>query len=242
MNSRQVVLGALQEAFDTGRHYLHFTDTMNKHTPFKEVIYSSNLCQEIALPTKPYSSVEELYKDYEEGSGETALCNIAGVVPSNIKSDEQYAEVAYYALKMIDAGIHNSSYVFKNLEDTAKSRMNAGVGIIGLAHYMAKNNKRYSTQDGRDFIHTLAETHAWHLYNASLKLGKEKGNALWMYKTLWPEGWLPLDTYEKRVDGLVTVENKRDWESLLTYLIEFLCSFFYRQFKCFIYRLLFAFG
>ena len=44
MNARQVVLGALQEAFDTGRHYLHFTDTMNKHTPFKEKIYSSNLC------------------------------------------------------------------------------------------------------------------------------------------------------------------------------------------------------
>lgn len=44
MNARQVVLGALQEAFDTGRHYLHFTDTLNKHTPFKEKIYSSNLC------------------------------------------------------------------------------------------------------------------------------------------------------------------------------------------------------
>lgn len=42
--ARQVVLGALQEGFDTGRHYLHFTDTMNKHTPFKDVIYSSNLC------------------------------------------------------------------------------------------------------------------------------------------------------------------------------------------------------
>ena len=44
MKARTVALGALQEAFDTGRHYLHFTDTMNKHTPFKEKIYSSNLC------------------------------------------------------------------------------------------------------------------------------------------------------------------------------------------------------
>ena len=44
LKARAVVLGALQEAFDTGRHYLHFTDTMNKHTPFKEKIYSSNLC------------------------------------------------------------------------------------------------------------------------------------------------------------------------------------------------------
>lgn len=176
--------------------------------------------QEIALPTKPYSSVDELYKDYEEGKGEISLCNIAGVVPSNIKSDKQYAEVAYYALKMIDAGVHTSSYVFKSLEDTAKARMNAGVGIIGLAHYMAKNNKRYSTQEGLNFIHELAETHAWHLYNASLKLSKEKGLAPWMHKTLWPEGWLPIDTYEKRVDSLVTVEHKRDWESLRKAIID----------------------
>ena len=44
ISARKVVLGALQEAFDTGRHYFHFTDAMNKHTPFKDKIYSSNLC------------------------------------------------------------------------------------------------------------------------------------------------------------------------------------------------------
>lgn len=220
VNAREIVQGALTEAFETGRHYLHQTDQLNKHTPFKDVIYSGNLCQEVTLPTKGFNSVEELYKPYTEGAGEIALCNIAGIIPTNIESDDQYAEVAYYALKMIDKGIHKSSYVFKNLEDTAKARMNAGVGVVGLAHYMAKNKKKYSTQDGKNFIHELFETHAWHLYNASLKLGKEKGNAAWMNKTLWPEGWLPIDTYEKKVDELVTVDNKRDWESLRTAIIQ----------------------
>ncbi len=220
VNAREIVQGALTEAFETGRHYLHQTDQLNKHTPFKDVIYSGNLCQEVTLPTKGFNSVEELYKPYTEGAGEIALCNIAGIIPTNIESDDQYAEVAYYALKMIDKGIHKSSYVFKNLEDTAKARMNAGVGVVGLAHYMAKNKKKYSTQDGKNFIHELFETHAWHLYNASLKLGKEKGNAAWMNKTLWPEGWLPIDTYEKKVDELVTVDNKRDWESLRKAIIQ----------------------
>lgn len=220
VNAREIVQGALTEAFETGRHYLHQTDQLNKHTPFKDVIYSGNLCQEVTLPTKGFNSVEELYKPYTEGAGEIALCNIAGIIPTNIESDDQYAEVAYYALKMIDKGIHKSSYVFKNLEDTAKARMNAGVGVVGLAHYMAKNKKKYSAQDGKNFIHELFETHAWHLYNASLKLGKEKGNAAWMNKTLWPEGWLPIDTYEKKVDELVTVDNKRDWESLRKAIIQ----------------------
>ena len=35
-----------------------------------------------------------------------------------------------------------------------------------------------------------------------------------MHKTRWPEGWLPIDTYERRVDDIVTVSNKRDWEDL----------------------------
>ena len=220
ISARKVLTAVLNEAYETGRHYLHFYDEMNHHTPFKETIYSSNLCAEIALPTKGFKSVSELYNSYQEGDGEIGLCNIGGVVVSNIDSDEQYGEVAYYALKMVDFGIHHSSYVFKNLEDTAKARLSAGIGVLGLAHLMARKNKKYSTQEGKNFIHEVFETHAWHLYNASLRLGKERGNAPWMHKTKWPEGWLPLDTYNKKVDELVTVGNKRDWESLRKAIIE----------------------
>jgi ribonucleoside-diphosphate reductase alpha chain len=220
VNARELVLGALTQSYETGVHYQHQTDTMNHHTPFKEQINSSNLCQEIALVTKPFESVADLYKEvYEEGDGEIGLCNLAGVIVSNIESDEQYADVCYYGLKMIDVCVHKSDYVFANLRNTALARMSAGVGILGLAHLMAKNNLKYSSQDGLNFIHELCETHYWHLLNASLRLGQELGNAPWMHKTKWPEGWLPLDTYEKKVDELVTVPNKRDWESLRKQII-----------------------
>lgn len=214
VSAKELLLSVLNEAYETGRHYLHFTDTINHHTPFKEKIYSSNLCQEITIPIKGFDTVEDLYKPYEEGKGEIGLCSLSGIVVSNIENDKQYAEVAYYALKMIDVCIHKSEYVFKNLKDTAQARLSAGVGIMGLAHLMAKHKLTYSSQQGRDFIHELFETHMYHLISASLKLGKELGNAPWIHKTLWPEGWLPIDTYEKRVDTIVTVENKRDWEAL----------------------------
>lgn len=171
-------------------------------------------CQEIMLPTKPFNSVEDLYKPFEEGNGEAALCSLAGIIPSRIKSDDEYAEACYYALKMIDIGIHKSEYVFKSVEESAKARMSAGVGLVGLAHYMALNGKKYNDEDGLKFIHETIETHTWHLINASLQLGKEKGNAKWMHKTYWPDGWLPIDTYEKKVDSIVKPEYKRDWEDL----------------------------
>ena len=35
-----------------------------------------------------------------------------------------------------------------------------------------------------------------------------------MHKTKWPEGWLPLDTYNRNVDKIVDVANQYDWEAL----------------------------
>jgi ribonucleoside-diphosphate reductase alpha chain len=221
LNARDVLLGAQTQAYETGVQYLHMTDALNTHTPFNDTIWMSNLCAEIAIPQKPFKDIQQLYKpEYEDGDGEIGLCSLAGIIVPNIESDQTYADVAYYALKMIDVFIHKSDYVFPNLGNTAKARLSAGVGIIGLAHLMAKEHKKYDTQDGRDFIHELAETHIWHLINASLRLGKELGNAPWIDKTKWPQGWLPIDTYEKRVDQLVTTDNKRDWESLRKAIVE----------------------
>ena len=167
--------------------------------------------------TVEYGTIQSIETSH---SPEIGLCNIGGIVVSNIKNDEQYAKTAYWVLRLIRYGIFNSEYVFKNLEQTAKARMSAGVGIVGLAHLMAKNKLSYSSQEGKNFIHELAETHAWHLYNASLKIGQEFGNAEWMYKTKWVDGWTPIKTYNKNVDKLVTVGNKRDWDDLSRRIVE----------------------
>ncbi len=44
VDARALVLMTLQEAFETGRFYDHDLYEMNRHTPFKETIHSSNLC------------------------------------------------------------------------------------------------------------------------------------------------------------------------------------------------------
>lgn len=218
--SREILVEAVSQAYETGRHYMHNVDEINRHTPFKDPIRLSNLCQEVLESCKPYESVEQLYQEWDESHGEIALCNLAGIIKPNITSDEEYSLVAEYALRMIDACIEKTDYPFKSLEYTAKQRMNAGVGVLGLAHDMAKNKKKYSTLDGRNYIHEVFETHFWHLVHASLKLSKERGLAGWMKKTKWPDGWLPIDTYNRNVDKLVTVQNKRDWESLRAKIIE----------------------
>ena len=121
---------------------------------------------------------------------------------------------------MVYTAIQESDYPLPHIEYTAKKRMSAGVGIVDLAHLMAKYKLKYDSQEGRDLIHKVAESHYWHLLNASLELSKEFGNAEWMDKTKWVDGWLPLDTYNKNVDEVVTTNLQYDWEGLRKKIIE----------------------
>ncbi|EIM02050.1 hypothetical protein RHOFW104T7_15005 [Rhodanobacter thiooxydans] len=264
VSARELLITASNEWNETGRIYEHNIAEMNRHTPFKDTIYSSNLCSEIALPTAPYNHILELYAQHDisfvtfeteagdtrriEGgeriatargelwpedlavgdvvdgarveriaqrsSPEVATCNLAGICVDNIDSEDQYAEVAYYALLMIDKCIHLAHYELPQVGVTSRRRLNAGVGILGLAHLMAKNRQRYTTPEGKAFIHAVAERHYYHLLRASLRLGQELGNAPWMHKTRWPEGWLPLDTCNRNVDKLGDFRMHYDWEAL----------------------------
>lgn len=261
VSARQLALTALQQSYEVGTHYIANIDEMNRHTPFIEPIYSSNLCQEIALPTASYSSVEELYKEEDSGyieygdfdgqiiklsysakvtdslgnetyagslvegrdvkriisvkpTPEVALCSLAAVVVSNIGSEEEYMSVCYYALKMVNKCIEKANYALPNIGYTAKKRCSAGIGMLGLAHYLAKKGLSYTSKEGLEEIHRLAERHSYCLIKQSLEISKESGIAEWMYKTKWPKGWLPIDTYKKNVDKIVDIPLQYDWESL----------------------------
>lgn len=54
----------------------------------------------------------------------------------------------------------------------------------------------------------------YHAIRASLRISKERGPARWMHKTRWPEGWLPIDTYNRNVDELGDFHHQYDWEAL----------------------------
>lgn len=214
VSAREVLLSQLNESYETGKAYLVWADEMNRHTPHKDAVYTSNLCLETGLPTKAYGSMADLYSETEERVGEVAMCSLGAINVANIKNQEQYEDAAYYALLMIDKCIHMADYPLPHVGVTAKSRLNAGVGIMGMAHYLAKNHLLYSSEGGKEAINKLGEKHAYSVIKASLRLSKELGVAPWMERTKWPEGWLPIDTYNRNVDNVVSSGLAFDWESL----------------------------
>lgn len=177
-------------------------------------------CMEILTPTQGYESMPDLYSHEDHGRGEVAICTIGGVVVANIHSDEQYFKTMYYALKMVDKCIHQAEYKLPHVGVTAKSRLNAGIGIMGLAHHMARKGLPYSSEEGKAELHRVAERHMYFAIEASLTLGQELGNAPWMHKTKWPEGWLPIDTYNRQVDSVASPDYQYDWEDLRGRVIE----------------------
>lgn len=221
ISARKLMLAAGQQWYDVATMYHLVIDEANTHTSFKEPIRQSNLCMEITNPTSPYQSMPDLYSQASSlHSGEVGICTIAGIVVPNIRSEEEYASAAYYALKMIDKCIDLATYALPHVEYTAKMRRNAAVGIVGLAETMAKANVKYSSPEGLQKLHEVGERHAYHCISQSLRLGQELGNCGWMHKTKWPDGWLPIDTYKRTVDELASPTYKYDWEALRQQIVQ----------------------
>lgn len=205
---------------ETGRIYPWWADTANKQTPFKDTIYSSNLCLEICLPTKGYENSGKLYQasDY---SGECAMCNLGAYVLNTEDTEEDIEKIYYYGVKLTDKTISEMKYPLESIAYTANMRRSIGIGLTNLAYVVAKNNLSYSSKKGKEFIHSIAERHSYYLHRASLRLGKELGNAPWINKTKYPEGWFPFDNSSKLLDKLdLDLSLKYDWESLRKEIIE----------------------
>ena len=202
----------MNNRLSTGRLYVHFADTANKQTPYKDTIYSSNLCMEISNVTKPFKNHAELYSDTPDGV--VGFCNLAGINTPHIKDDEEYEQACYNALMMIESGIENTKFVFPALNANLKDYRSAGVGVVGLAYLMAKKHMSYTTQEGRDFIFEQSEKFAYFVTKAAIKITEELGPCKVMDNNKYAEGWLPMDDASPAALALTTKSLSYDWDAL----------------------------
>lgn len=191
-----------------------FADQPEKAIPGGEL--QEGMCVLPMQSDRPIYIKEILQRDQQP---ETALCSLAGIVASNIVDDAQYEKAMWCAQHMIDYCIHKSDYPFPQIAFTAKKRLNAGIGLLGVATVMARAGVTYDSKEGYALLSKIAERHMFFAIKCSIKMGKERGNAPWMFKTKWPEGWLPIDTYDRSVDEITPHVTHYDWEWLRAELI-----------------------
>ncbi|MFM5429366.1 class 1a ribonucleoside-diphosphate reductase subunit alpha [Aeromonas veronii] len=200
----------MQERAGTGRIYIQNVDHCNTHSPFDPSVApvrQSNLCLEIALPTKPLNNIDD-------ESGEIALCTLSAFNLGAIEKLEDLEEMADLAVRALDALLDYQDYPIAAAKKGSMGRRTLGIGVINYAYYLAKNGARYSDGSGLALTHRTFEAIQYYLLKASVQLAREFGPCPLFGETTYAQGILPIDTYKKDLDALCNEPLHLDWESL----------------------------
>ena len=207
ISAMELFSALVKERAETGRIYIMNVDHCNTHSSFKDKVYMSNLCQEITLPTKPLTHIDD-------PEGEIALCILSAINVGVIKSLDDLEELCELAVRALEEIIDYQKYPIKAAEISTKARRSLGVGYIGLAHYLAKHHVNYADQKAWTMVHDLTEAFQYYLLKASNKLAQERGACEYFNRTKYSDGILPIDTYKADVDTIVENKLNYDWETL----------------------------
>jgi ribonucleoside-diphosphate reductase alpha chain len=201
------------QRMNTGRIYLMFVDTVNEHSSFKVPIYMSNLCCEIALPTKPLRHIED-----EEG--EISLCTLAATNMGKIDKLAQLEDIADITVRALNEVLDYQDYPVKAAYNSTMKRRPLGVGLIGLAHFLAKKGFGYNRL-ALNAVDEFAEAWSYYLIKASVNLAREQGPCPGWKETKYSDGWTPNLTHSAELDKLLPHKERLDWEGLRRDLKEY---------------------
>jgi len=209
LNKRQIPAAemaqkALLERFETGRIYPMFADTVNAQTPFLEPITSTNLCCEIALPTTPVSSEDH-------SVGRIALCTLGAINLGKVDITTQAGRdtlrrICRNAVRAKDALLSYQDYPLEEAQNAVLDYRPLGIGIIGFAHWLARNNLLWGAADTLVHVNDLYEHISFYLIEASIELAEELGPC--RKRTKYADGWMPWD------DSKLVLPKTLPWDAL----------------------------
>lgn len=200
----------MQERASTGRIYIQNVDHCNTHSPFNAQVApvrQSNLCMEIALPTKPLNNIND-------ETGEIALCTLSAFNLGKIESLDDFEELARLAVRALDALLDYQDYPVPAAKTSSLNRRTLGIGVINYAYYLAKHGVKYSDGSANNLTHRTFEAMQYYLLKASNELAMEKGACPLFSETTYAQGILPIDTYKRDLDDIVKSTLQYDWEAL----------------------------
>ncbi|MGB5144901.1 MAG: class 1a ribonucleoside-diphosphate reductase subunit alpha [Shewanella indica] len=200
----------MQERASTGRIYVQNVDHCNTHSPFNaEVapVRQSNLCLEIALPTKPLNNIDD-------PNGEIALCTLSALNLGAIKDLGELEGLADLAVRALDNLLDYQDYPIPAAKTASMNRRTLGIGVINFANYLAKNGVKYSDGSANGLTHKTFEAIQYYLLKASMNLAKELGACPLFHETTYSQGIMPVDTYKRDLDKICDEPLHLDWDAL----------------------------
>ncbi|ACA43749.1 ribonucleoside-diphosphate reductase subunit alpha [Clostridium botulinum] len=187
----------MKSAVETGTPFIFFRDTVNKANPNKHkgMIYSSNLCHEIAQNMSESRLLEEEIIDgngYSEivqrvKAGDMVTCNLNSINLSKVKKEE-FNECIPFQIRMLDNVISLNKLPVKEAKVTSDKYRAIGLGTSGYHHFLANNKIRWESDEHIKVADEIYEEIAYIAIKSSMELAKEKGSYPAFKDSEWETG------------------------------------------------------
>lgn len=189
MSIKDMVRLLIKSWTETGTPFVFNRDIVNRTNPNKHrgMIYSSNLCTEIAQNMSPSETVSTEIKT-EDGDtvivnttrpGDFVECNLASLTLGNldVNNKEELESVINVVVRALDNVIDLNYYPVAYAEVTNKTYRAIGLGTSGYHHMLVQNGIRRSDKKAHaDFVDKVYEDINYYAIKASNQLAKEKGS------------------------------------------------------------------
>jgi ribonucleoside-diphosphate reductase alpha chain len=197
---KDIIRLVLKSAVETGTPFTFNRDIVNEANPnsHRGIIYSSNLCTEIA---QNMSGVEQVDQQIQTVDGETVVvtvtkpgdfvvCNLASLSLGNIDltDTKELTELTRSAIRALDNVIDLNFFPVPYAKVTNLRYRPVGLGISGYHHMLAKNGISWESEEHLEFTDQVFEAINYAAIEASCDFAEEKGSYDFYEGSEWQTG------------------------------------------------------
>ena len=219
--AKELLKNIMKSQIETGMPYMAFKDTLNKYNPNKHdgLILATNLCTESHSNTRP-AIVHDKYLDgtttkQEAKGGLVHVCNLSSINFTNMDIENELEHTCKVAVEFLDSAIELTDVPIPEGKAHNKRYRTIGIGAMGLADYLAKNNILYT--ESANHVDKLFEKVALYCIKASIELAKTKGTFEAYKGSDWDKGII---LGHDRQWFQQNAELKSEWEEVFNNLKE----------------------
>ena len=198
MPIKDMVRLLIKSLSETGTPFIFNRDLVNKYNPNKHqgMIYSSNLCTEIAQNMSPSETVSTEIVT-EDGDtvivnktkpGDFVECNLASLTLGklDVNNEKELEETVRTVVRALDNVIDLNYYPTPYAEVTNKKYRAIGLGTSGYHHMLVKNDIRWSDEKAHaKLVDRVYEDINYYAIKESVEIAKDKGT----YKVFDGSDW-----------------------------------------------------
>jgi ribonucleoside-diphosphate reductase alpha chain len=209
-----IMKNILKSQLETGGPFLFYRDEVNRKNPNKHqgMIYSSNLCTEIAQNQSPTTMITQYTSEgkiiVEKHPGDFVVCNLSSISLARAVPDQVLERLVPIQVRMLDNVISLNQLPVLQAEMTNQSYRGVGLGTFGWHHLLALNGIRWESKQALELADSVYERIAFLTIQASMELAKEKG----AYPLFQGSDWENGNYFESR--GYFDRKNGMDWSRL----------------------------